>query len=116
MNKDSVRTTYRRIWAGIKSRCLSPSNPSYFRYGGRGIKICERWMAFDNFIADMGFRTTAKHSIDRVDNDGDYEPSNCRWATQQEQHANQAFTQYVLHQELALSLGQFRVVSGMTTK
>ena len=82
-----------KIWDGIKQRCLNETSHAYHRYGGRGITICDRWTGhdgFNNFIADMGPRPEPKseYSIDRVDNHGNYEPSNCRWATWKEQHNN----------------------------
>ncbi|SKA84824.1 hypothetical protein SAMN02745166_01066 [Prosthecobacter debontii] len=76
-------------WRAMLDRCYQPSNPSYPHYGGRGIKICERWQTFDNFLADMGVRPGPKMSIDRIDVDGDYEPGNCRWATATIQANNQ---------------------------
>jgi len=78
------------IWKEMKRRCLNPNNPSYSRYGGRGIRLCERWHLFDNFIADMGRRPSAELSLDRIDNDGHYEPGNCRWATINEQARNRS--------------------------
>lgn len=77
-----------RTWAGMKYRCLDPDHPAYHHYGGRGIKVCRRWMKYANFLADMGRRPSDEHSLDRIDNDGDYKPSNCRWATRSEQGFN----------------------------
>lgn len=75
-------------WKHMRARCLDPKNKNYDRYGGRGIRICERWDDFAAFYADMGPRPSSKHSIDRINNDGNYEPGNCRWATQKEQVSN----------------------------
>lgn len=78
-----------RIWSSMKARCLNKNRNSYPRYGGRGIKVCQRWLnSFENFFADMGPRPTPKHSIDRKRNSHGYSPSNCRWATSKEQNLN----------------------------
>lgn len=71
-----------RAWVGMHARCYNRNVKNYKKYGGRGIKVCERWDDFAAFLADMGPRPSARHSIDRFpDNDGDYESDNCRWAT-----------------------------------
>lgn len=75
-------------WVQMRERCGNPNHPWFKNWGGRGIKVCERWMKFESFIEDMGLRPSRFHSIDRVNNDGDYEPGNCRWATRHEQNMN----------------------------
>lgn len=80
-------TSIHVIWWGIHQRCLDPNCKAYPRYGGRGIKLCKRWMKFENFLSDMGERPSKK-SIERINNDGNYEPSNCKWATGIEQGQN----------------------------
>ena len=77
------------VWAGMKSRCYYEKNENYINYGARGIKVCERWKnSFENFYKDMGDKPSSKHQLDRIDNDGDYEPSNCRWVTPSENCLN----------------------------
>lgn len=70
------------------TRCTNQKCHAFKNYGGRGIKVCERWMKFANFYADMGQRPSLKHSLDRIDTNGDYCPTNCRWATDFEQRRN----------------------------
>jgi hypothetical protein len=89
-----TQTDMRRVmreyasWRAMLSRCQNANHPSYFRYGGRGISVCERWLKFENFLADMGERPRGK-TLDRYpDNNGNYEPGNCRWATPSEQSSN----------------------------
>ena len=77
-----------RAWTHARQRCENPRDARFPRYGGRGIAVCERWWSFENFLADMGPRPSSSHSIDRIDNDGNYEPGNCRWATKKQQARN----------------------------
>ncbi len=77
------------IWCDMKRRCSNPKRRNYSQYGGRGIKVCERWRkSFRLFLEDMGSRPSLEHSIDRINNDGDYEPGNCRWLTHDQQCLN----------------------------
>lgn len=77
-----------KIWSVMKQRCLNPNNKAYKDYGGRGIKLSERWLKFENFLADVGEQPSRQHSIDRIDNNGHYEKNNVRWATNKEQARN----------------------------
>jgi len=81
-------TTEYRAWRQMRYRCNASSGQYYVRYKLRGIKVCERWNLYENFLKDMGRRPDDKSSLDRIDNDGDYEPGNCRWATHKEQNRN----------------------------
>lgn len=83
------------VWRSMRDRCLNPNYRQWDDYGGRGIKICPEWDSFTQFASDMGPRPSPQHSLDRKDNDGHYEPSNCRWATRREQQLNQRRAVYV---------------------
>ena len=84
------RTPTNRTWIDIRARCYSPNNKGYKNYGGRGITMCDRWgESFENFMQDMGEKPKGL-TIDRIDNDGNYEPSNCRWVTRSENNRNRA--------------------------
>lgn len=82
----TATTTY-YVWAAMIQRCTNPKSGDWYLYGERGIAVCERWRKFENFLADMGEKPDGL-SIDRIDNDGNYEPGNCRWATAIEQRHN----------------------------
>jgi hypothetical protein len=85
----SRSNTY-KIWAGMKSRCSNPKTINFARYGGRGIKVCERWHNFDNFLADMGERPFSDAQIDRKDNDKGYFKDNCTWSTRSQNRRNKS--------------------------
>jgi len=83
----SNTSIYRR-WRAMLNRCYLKSTKAYKDYGGRGIRVCKRWHKFENFLKDFGLPPSAKHSIERINNDGNYTPANCRWATCEEQQSN----------------------------
>ena len=85
--KGQITSEY-RCWYHMKERCQNPKNQAFKNYGGRGIRVCEAWQKFENFYKDMGPKPGAKYSIDRTNNDGNYEPGNCKWATWKEQNNN----------------------------
>lgn len=95
-----------RIWEGLKNRCRNPRNRAYKYYGGRGITVCERWLDFDNFLRDMGL-PPKEGSLDRINNDGNYEPGNCRWATIREQANNKRSNIRLTFQGNTLTLAEW---------
>lgn len=103
-----------RAWRAIKDRCYLETCDAYPWYGGRGVKVCQRWLeSFENFYADMGTKPSSKHSVDREDSDGDYTPQNCRWATAKEQSLNKKGL--VLHtlEGCSLPLGMIAEATGV---
>lgn len=87
--RDRLREPERGCWQQMVNRCTHPVHVGYPNYGGRGIKVCDRWLeSFENFLADMGPRPSLRHTVDRIDVNGNYEPGNCRWATPKEQGRN----------------------------
>lgn len=106
------RTPTYNSWRSMWERCTRTSNGRWEDYGGRGIKVCDRWKDFDVFVDDMGFRPAGK-TLDRREVDGHYEPDNCRWATQEEQDNNRRHcTQYAFRGK-QLTLAQIADLVGM---
>ena len=101
------------IWCAMWQRCTDPKIKKFERYGARGITICERWKIFENFLADMGPRPSKEYSIDRVNNDGNYEPANCRWATRREQQRNRHMSRFVDFQGRKMTIAEAAEISGI---
>jgi len=115
-----VRSKEYKVWSNIKARCYSSSNTSYPNYGGRGIQVCDRWLdpehGFENFFQDMGSIPSLKHSIDRIDNNGDYCPENCRWVTKKEQANNRRTNINIKFNGLTRTLKQWSEIMGIDYK
>lgn len=108
-------TTY-NIWAGLIQRCTNPKSAGYPRYGGRGINVCDRWRkSFAAFLEDMGERPDGL-SIERINNAGNYEPSNCKWATQSEQIRNRKVTVFLEYEGIKRSLAEWAELYGIKRK
>lgn len=94
---EGSKTSEFNIWSGMRERCSNPNHVGYKNYGGRGITVCDRWAnSYINFLADMGRRPSLKHSINRIDNDGNYCPENCEWTTQKRQGGNTRLTIFLV--------------------
>lgn len=101
------------VWCEVRRRCTNRNSSSFPNYGGRGIVVCERWKSFENFFSDMGKRPSPEHQIERSDNDGNYEPSNCRWATRTEQARNRRSTRLIVAFGEALPLAAWSERTGI---
>jgi hypothetical protein len=102
-------------WTDIKSRCYNKNLKHYSRYGGRGIKVCQRWLdSFENFYKDMGKRPSDNHSIERIDNDGDYSPNNCKWATLIEQANNKRTSHYITIKGKTKTIAEWSKITGLS--
>ena len=106
-NTGVVYTAEYAVWGHMRSRCNNPKHPAYVNYGGRGIRVCKRWETFKNFFADMGARPTSDHTLERLNNDGDYKPSNCVWALPKEQSRNKRSNRWLTHNGETLILADW---------
>lgn len=102
------------VYDNMKSRCYNQNNHYYKNYGGRGIKICDRWLeSFWNFAEDMIERPSKEHQLERIDNDGDYSPENCRWATRREQGLNKRSNRLITYQGITKTLSEWSLSTGI---
>lgn len=99
-------------WSRMRSRCNCPTAVDFARYGGRGIKVCARWDSFEAFLADMGERPSGLQ-LDRIDNDGDYEPGNCRWVTKQANASNRSTNVLLTHEGVTRTATEWGAVTGL---
>lgn len=100
------------VWQTMKFRCMNPKAAHFERYGGRGIRVCERWFSFANFLADMGARPRGA-TLDRKDNDGHYEPGNCRWITRKENSRNRSDNRLLTQSGITRTLAEWVEATGL---
>lgn len=102
-------------WSHMKERCTSPKNSIYHNYGGRGITVCDRWLrSFENFLADVGPKPTAVHTLGRINNNGNYEPTNVRWETKLQQANNRRTNVFLTHDSETLTVAEWSRKTGLT--
>jgi hypothetical protein len=102
-------------WRNMLRRCTKPGTGGWELYGGRGIRVCESWLEFDNFLQDMGKRPSAKHTLERVNTNGNYEPSNCTWTTQHEQARNRRTNHRLTINGETLCISDWAIRAGLTS-
>ena len=108
-----AKTSIYKRWSEMKRRCLRPKSTHYKYYGGRGIKVCKRWMKFENFYKDMG-SVPEGMTLERIDNNGNYEPSNCKWATFKEQHNNSSRNVILKYKGISMNMVQWAEKLGLS--
>jgi hypothetical protein len=101
------------VWTVMRDRCNNPDNPSYHNYGGRGIQVCERWESFTDFLADMGERPQG-YEIDRIDNNGNYEPANCRWLSKQKNLNNKRTNRFLELRGETHTIAEWSRITGLS--
>lgn len=112
-------TSEYNTWAGMNGRCHNPNEQWFKIYGGKGVRICDRWSGsegFTNFLADMGYKPSDQHSIERIDGDGNYEPSNCIWATKVQQSRNTSRNRYLTYNDETHCLAEWAEIRGIPRK
>ena len=107
-----TKTSIYAIWDSMIQRCTNPNRKDYFKYGGRGIVVCNEWMTFENFISDMGERPIGL-SLDRIDNNGNYDKANCRWATATQQGRNQSTNRLITFNNVTRCISEWAEVLQM---
>lgn len=115
-SKRSGRSSEMMSWKNMKTRCCNSNTPSYSLYGGRGIQVCQRWLdSFENFLADMGKKPLPKrnYTLERKDTNGNYEPTNCIWATHKEQARNLRCNRIIEHNGESKTLAEWSEISGV---
>jgi hypothetical protein len=106
-----------KVWYSLISRCHNQHDKDWRNYGGRGIAVCERWrVSFDLFLRDMGLRPTDSHQINRINNDGNYEPSNCEWTDRQKQNRNKRTNRIILFNNKNLCLKEWEEITGIPSR
>lgn len=109
-----TKPPFYEVWVSMRDRCNNPTNRQYKDYGGRGITICRQWDSYHQFASDMGSRPEG-FTLDRIDNNGNYEPGNCRWASRKEQQRNQRVTRFVTIEGAAYKAADLADLSGLKT-
>lgn len=107
------KTPEYRVWERMLARCCKSADPAYRNYGGRGISVCVRWQNFVNFIHDIGLRPSASHTLERLDNDGNYEPGNCVWATRRSQARNRRTNRMLTFRGMTKCLAEWSSETGI---
>jgi len=112
-DKSLYQTPIYRSWYNMKTRCLNPKSTNYKKWGGRGILVCNEWMTFEGFLRDMMSSYISGYQIDRIDNNGNYEPSNCRWAGRKTQCRNRSNNTHLTLGGVTKTLAEWTEISGL---
>lgn len=111
---ESNKSVEYRIWSNIKTRCTNSKNEAFPNYGGRGIKMCDRWLSYENFLQDVGRRPASNLTLERIDNDGDYTPENCCWATRKVQANNTRRNARYAYNDKSHTISEWAEILGMS--